>query len=466
MDYWPRENSVYKKLLLLLLCSVLLGAMGYLGGLTNQQTFVLSVFLLSILGTLFFWQLRLGFLFAGSGLLLLFRSVTMTDFIRFASLDVILFLISMMIIVAVVKDTGVFSHLTKYLLSLRNISGTKLFIILMVLSAVFSALMGEATSIIIMVSIILSLCAALKIRPTALIISSVLATNIGSASTVLGNPIGILIAARANLSFSSFLTHALPISAGTLAIVIFILLVYYRKFVYELSEKMKAAPVDAELTKPTEGLSKKPLALPLLIFSGTILLLALHSKIEVLFGLEENTMLIMGPTISAGIALLYSGKRTAYYVEHEIEWQSLLFFIFLFAQAGVIQASGIAAFFAQRITESAGTDERLLSGVCLLSSGLLSSLLDNTVVVASYVPVVKNLHVLHGHLETLWWALLFGACYGGNITVIGSTANIIAIDFLQKENQPRVSFIEWLKVGLLVGIVSMVLAYVSILLFF
>jgi len=229
---------------------------------------------------------------------------------------------------------------------------------------------------------------------------------------------------------------------------------------------MKAAPVDAELTKPTEGLSKKPLALPLLIFSGTILLLALHSKIEVLFGLEENTMLIMGPTISAGIALLYSGKRTAYYVEHEIEWQSLLFFIFLFAQAGVIQASGIAAFFAQRITESAGTDERLLSGVCLLSSGLLSSLLDNTVVVASYVPVVKNLHVLHGHLETLWWALLFGACYGGNITVIGSTANIIAIDFLQKENQPRVSFIEWLKVGLLVGIVSMVLAYVSILLFF
>ncbi|MFN3966801.1 MAG: SLC13 family permease [Endomicrobiia bacterium] len=136
--------------------------------------------------------------------------------------------------------------------------------------------------------------------------------------------------------------------------------------------------------------------------------------------------------------------------------------MFLFAQAGVINASGVANILAKRITEIIGNHPRILSGIVLFSSGFLSSVLDNVVVVASYVPIVQNLHILHLNLQTLWWAVLFGACYGGNITMIGSTANIVALGLLEKKQNIKIDFFKWLKIGLMVGLISMSVSYLSV----
>jgi Na+/H+ antiporter NhaD/arsenite permease-like protein len=100
--------------------------------------------------------------------------------------------------------------------------------------------------------------------------------------------------------------------------------------------------------------------------------------------------------------------------------------------------------------------------VLIYSSSLLSAVLDNTVVVATYIPVVQSLESLSINIKPLWWAMLFGACYGGNITIIGSTANIIAVDILEKRRNVKISFFRWLKIGLVVGIITTTVAYISL----
>jgi Na+/H+ antiporter NhaD/arsenite permease-like protein len=184
--------------------------------------------------------------------------------------------------------------------------------------------------------------------------------------------------------------------------------------------------------------------------------------VETLFGLEENNLLIMLPVFFAGIVMIYRHDRARHYIEQEVEWNSLLFFMFLFAQAGVIQSSGVAIIVAEKIVASTGNNPQILSGSMLVSSAILSSLLDNVVVVSSYLPVVQGLHAQHINSAPLWWTLLFGACYGGNITLIGSTANIIALGLLEKEQNMKVSFFDWLKIGILVGAISITVSYLLI----
>jgi Na+/H+ antiporter NhaD/arsenite permease-like protein len=451
-----------KKIVLLLLISVVLGALGHLAGLTTEQAFILSVFSISISGTLLFWELRLGFVFVGSGMLFLTRSVDLEHFIQFASLDVILFLIGMMIVIGAMKEAGVFGWLVGRLLQSQGLGGVRLFIIVMLLSAALSGLTGEVTSIIVMVAVILDICKSLKMDPTPLVISSVMTTNIGSASTLLGNPIGILIALRAGLTFEDFLMCALPLSIVVLGVVILILCIWYRDYIKDISSRLADRKYSERFIHSVSLESQ--MRTSIVLFAAMIALIAMHKRLGPLFGIAENDLLIILPVIFAGLVMFYRPQKIRSYIENEVEWASLLFFMFLFAQAGVIQSSGVAELLAQILVESTGSRPAVLSAVTLFSSGLLSGALDNTVVVASFIPVVKNLHLLHFGLEPLWWCLLFGACFGGNITAIGSTANIVALGVLEKKLNKKVDFVEWLKLGLIVGVSSLVISYVAILL--
>jgi Na+/H+ antiporter NhaD/arsenite permease-like protein len=453
------------KILVLYLLSMLVGVAGYLlVRFTLIQSVIIAIFALSILGTLFFWEFRLSFVFIGSGVLLLIHAVDLPNFMEFASLDVILFLIGMMIIVAMMKEAGFFFWIITIILRKERLTGPKLFVLLMIISALLSGLMGEVSSMIVMATVIFAITGFLEMSSVPLIISSVLATNVGSASTLLGNPIGILIAVRGKLSFEDFLVRALPLSVLVLAATIIALLVWYRTYIREMSSKLKVHTENKGflylISVPPDFKTK----VSMVIFVITILLIGLHKRLALLLNVEEHAVLMVLPLVSAGLVMLYRHDKARHFVEQEIEWNSLLFFIFLFAQAGVIRSSGVADVIAKRIVEALGTQSNLLSGVVLFSSGILSSILDNLVVVSSYIPVVKGLEPLHVNLKPLWWAMLFGACYGGNITMIGSTANIVALGLLEKKHNIKVNFFDWLKIGLVVGILGMVIAYFGIVL--
>jgi len=453
-----RKIIMFRKFFWLILLSLAIGVLGYYIGLSAHQAVIVAVFATSILGTLFFWDFRLSFVFIGSGVLLMMNAVHLEDFIRFASLDVILFLISMMIIVGMMKEAGLFTWLVTLVLRIKNLNGMKLYVLTMLTSAFLSGLMGEVASIIVVVTVILDICDFLEVDPIPLIISSIIATNIGSAATVLGNPVGVLIAARGKLSFEDFLTHAMPVSMLVLILAIGIVLIYYRRNIAQMCDKLKDYQDDKSFLYLISIPPDKRTKISIGIFAVTILLISLHKRLEILLGLTENTLLFMIPIISAGIVMAYRHDKARYYIEHEVEWPSILFFLFLFAQAGVIQSTGIASFLAQKMVNSIGSYPQVLSGIVLMSSGFLSSGVDNVVAVASYVPIVQSLGTLHVNMKALWWALLFGACYGGNITLIGSTANIVALGILEKERNLKVNFMQWLRIGFIVGVLTMFLA--------
>ena len=453
-------------MLFMVLISLTLGILSSLAGFSLRHSFIISIFLVSILGTLFFWDFRLSFVFIGSSLLLLIHAIDLENFMKFASLDVIIFLIGMMIVVGMMKDAGFFHWLVTMFLRVKKLSGKKFFILLLLVSALLSGLMGEISSIIVMMAVILEICSFLEVDPLPMVISSVLATNIGSASTVLGNPIGILIAARSKLSFENFITFALPVSVVALGLTIFILCIIYKSYLKEISLKLEAHQENKSflylISIPPDVRTK----ISMLIFGVMVLLIALHRRMEILFRVGENSMLIMVPIIFAGIVMIYRHDKARYYVEREVEWNSLLFFMFLFAQAGVVQASGVGNILAKKILGIIGNHPKILLGSILFSSGLLSSILDNVVVVASYIPIVKGLYMFNHNATPVWWAILFGACFGGNITMIGSTANIVALGVLEKKLNVKIAFSQWLKVGLLVGFLSMLVSYFMIIAFF
>lgn len=443
------------KLIALLLIAVGLFSLCYFNGLAFFKSFIIFVFAISILGSLFFWDMRMGIMFIGASIYLLVGAVTPDQFVHHASLEVILFLISMMIVVGMMKDVGLFSWLITVLLRIKNINGKRLFFIILILSALFSSLMGEVASIMIMVITILQICDMIDIDPVPLVICSILATNIGSAATVLGNPVGILIASHSGLSFEDFLVHALPNSAVNLILVIGIIMVVYRKYIATIDDKLKEYTQNFSFLHLINIPADRQTRVSIFIFLATIALISLHKRLELLIGLEENALMLMFPILSAGIVLMYNRHRARHYIEKEVEWSSIIFFMFLFAQAGVIHVTGVAESLAHSLVSLADTNTAL-SAIVLISSAVLSSVLDNVVAVSTYIPVIKELEVMSTTNTNLWWALLFGACYGGNITVIGSTANIVALGLLEKQRNIKITFQQWIRIGFLIGLFNLI----------
>jgi Na+/H+ antiporter NhaD/arsenite permease-like protein len=197
------------------------------------QTMAGTVFIATVLGTLAFWRFRLAIAFAGIGILLATQTLDVEHMLAFMNLDVILFLISMMIVVYVANESGFFTWLLGKILRVTKYDPKKVFIILMLLSTAMAAMVDEVTSILFIIAIVFEYCQYFELPPLPYVISCVIATNIGSAATMLGNPVGILIGIRAGLTFEDFLLTATPVVLMSLIAVIGICLFWYRKFLKE-----------------------------------------------------------------------------------------------------------------------------------------------------------------------------------------------------------------------------------------
>ena len=155
--------------------------------------------------------------------------------------------------------------------------------------------------------------------------------------------------------------------------------------------------------------------------------------------------------------------RARHYVEREVDWWTLLFFMLLFAIAGTLEYTGVTVITARRFVSAFGTHPAVLVPVIMLTTAIGSAFVDNVIFVAAFSPVVEELGKSVTSMP-LWWALLFGACFGGNITLIGSTANIVALGMLEKQFHVRVRFREWLKIGALSAAVACLTAWILLLL--
>jgi Na+/H+ antiporter NhaD/arsenite permease-like protein len=208
---------------------------------------------------------------------------------------------------------------------------------------------------------------------------------------------------------------------------------------------------------------EKELKIGLLIFSATLFFIALHHRFELLLGLQPNTVLLTLPLLSSSLVMAWKWRKAREYIEKDVEWWTLLFFMLLFAQAGTLKYTGATDVLAKNLVGLAGSSLSALIGIVLWVSAIGSSILDNVVLVAAFIPVIQSFQGLDMNLQPLWWALLFGGCFGGNITLVGSTANIVALGILEKEKNVRMTFFRWFWTGLTVGVITTLIVWVVLL---
>ena len=453
---------MFKKAVILAVISSGLGGLALKFGLNPHQALSISIFSVSVLGTLFFWSFRISFAFLGTSALLITKTIDLENLIKFSSLEVILFLVGMMVLVGLLKDAGFFAWIVSMVLRIRNLTALKFMVIISAISALLSCAVDEVTSIIFIVAAVFEICDYFDVDPAPFLIISVLATNIGSSGTALGNPIGILIASKSGLTFEDFLAKAFPLMLVCLAAAIAILSFWYRKSLAGLDKKIKEFGSNDLLIKLISVPPDRQLKTCLAIFGVTLVFISLHRRLEVLMSLEANTILLTIPLISSGLVMAWKWQKARKYIEQDVEWWTLLFFLLLFAQAGTLKYTGATDILAKRLVSLAGESSIFLTGFILWVAAIGSSILDNVVLVAAFIPVIQSLQGLHLRLEPLWWALLFGGCLGGNITMVGSTANIVALGILEKERNIRMTFFRWFWAGLTVGVITTALVWAAL----
>ena len=440
--------------------------LGSPAGIAVRQIAAVSVFTCIICATLMFEERRLGVAFVGISALLALKVITLSDFIRSTELHIILLLVGMMVLVGVLKDIGLFTWVIQSIINARKMTGFKFVAILMLLSGIMPGIVDEVTSIVFVLALVFQVCDTLKLSPTPFVLMSVMATNIGSTGTMLGNPVGILIGTKATpvpLSFGDFIVHATPIMFLSLFATFLVLLFYYRKEIRLLDERL------AERRASHIGLGPMvpiPHKRGLAILIGALAFIAAHHPLETWLGLEPNTMLVAAPLTIAGLLMVFRSHRARHYVESSVEWWSLLFFMMLFAVSAALEACGVTDVVASQIAPGGAANKYVLTPLIVAITAIGSAFVDNIVFVSTFIPNVKEIVATSPSMQPLWWALLFGACFGGNITAIGSTANLVAISMLGKRYSVKVAFLEWLKIGLLVGLVSCSVAVAVVLCYF
>ena len=451
-------SAMISRFLILLAAAGIVGFGGTKIGMDSNQAIACAVFISIIFGTLFFWGFRLAVAFLGLAVLIFNKSLDIPTFVSSSSLEVIMFLVGMMVIVGALRDLGFFTWIVQLIVSMPNLNAKKFIFVTATASALLACAVDEVTSIIFISTLIFQVCDRLKLNATPYILIAVLATNIGSAGTMMGNPVGIFIGTKGQLSFGDFMIWAFPIMLISLFIVTGLLLFYFRKDLAQFDANLKA--------RLARGLSIAPVVeVPymrgLILIILTVVAIASHHQTEELLGLEKNSVLLVMPLICAGIVMILKPDRARHYIEKEVDWWTLIFFMLLFAVAGTLEHTGVDKVLANGFSKIAGGTTESLVPFIFSVSAFGSAFVDNVIFVAAFSPVIEQLSVNIKDLP-LWWALLFGACFGGNITMIGSTANIVALGMLEKHGGSQITFFQWFKIGLLCTIVSGSLAVVAL----
>ncbi|MBN1268439.1 MAG: hypothetical protein JXB04_02545 [Kiritimatiellae bacterium] len=454
-------KMLVQRLALLLSISLLAGAGGHVLGLEIHQVIAIGVFLAIILGTLFFWTFRLAIAFIGIGVLILTKSLNIPHFVEAAALPVILFLVGMMIVVGALRDLGFFTWIVQSIISIPRITGRKFIAVTAVTSALLACAVDEVTSIIFIVTLVFQVCNRLKLSPAPYVIICVLATNVGSAGTMMGNPVGIYIGTHAGLTFHDFIRWAFPVMLLAMAGTVALTMLWFRRELDQFDERLKER-LDRDLSLVPKV--KVPFKRGLTMLVLTLAFIASHHQLETWLGLEKNSVLLVAPLTCAGIIMLLRRDRARHYVEREVDWWTLVFFMLLFAVAGTLEYTGVTVLAARRFVGLFGHNVFSLVPLIMATTALGSAFVDNVIFVAAFAPVIEELGRSVPAMP-LWWALLFGACFGGNITLIGSTANIVALGMLERDFRVHVRFRTWLKIGVLSAMLACAIAWGFLLIF-
>jgi Na+/H+ antiporter NhaD/arsenite permease-like protein len=367
--------------------------------------------------------------------------------------NVIFLLLGMMIIVGVIHKTGLFEYLAIKAIQLAKGRPRQAFVYLLILVAFCSALLDNVTTIMLAVPMTIMVAKYLKVHPVPFILAEVFISNIGGAATLIGDPPNIIIASKANLDFNEFLIHMAPMVMVVLAVIIPMLVLMFNK-------ELKNNPEDRKTVMdlhPGSFIKDKPLLIKsLVVLTLVIVAFVLHTVLH----LEPSVIAMIG----AGFLVMISNLKPDQFAR-DVEWGTLVFFAALFIMVGALVNVGALKIVADSIGAFVGNDGALAAGAIVVVSALASGIVDNIPYVTSMAPVVQQ---LNGSISTitndgLWWALAFGADFGGNMTIVGASANVVAVGLAYASGY-KITFWQFAKYGIPVTVVStaMALPYVLI----
>jgi Na+/H+ antiporter NhaD/arsenite permease-like protein len=363
--------------------------------------------------------------------------------------NVIFLLLGMMVIVGVIKQTGVFDYLAIWAAKRSHGKPFRLMAMLMVITAIASPVLDNVTIIMLVAPVTLVVCERLRIAPQPYLIAEVLASNIGGAATLIGDPPNIIIGSRAGLTFNDFLVHMAPA-----VVVIFALFVVLTRVLFH--KDLRADDVNFQQVMALQERRA--------IKDTRLLIRALAVLALVIVGFGLHSVLHVAPSIVALVgagAMLLVTDIDVNDVLPEVEWPTLVFFMGLFVMVAGLVHTGVIETLGTAAATAFGDNWFLAATALIFGSAILGAFVDNIPYTATMTPVVEGMAAQTPDAETgraLWWAFALGACFGGNGTAIAASANVVAIGIAQRAGHP-ISFWKFTKYGIVVTLLSATLAW-------
>jgi Na+/H+ antiporter NhaD/arsenite permease-like protein len=367
----------------------------------------------------------------------------------FAAIDfnVVFLLAGMMILAGGLKKTGFFEFLAGEAIHLSRGEPFRLLVILALVTAGLSALLDNVTTVVLLTPVTLSIARTLRVSPFPYLMSQILASNIGGTATLIGDPPNILIGSAAGLDFGAFLVNLAPV---VVVILIAFLVILRFTFANTMQDDVDRLDALAKLD-PRSEIRDRPLMIrALVVLALTIAGFIAHSAL----GVEAATVALLGATV-----LMIVGPLDPHEALRDIEWHTLFFFVGLFMLVEAVVKVGIVGGVADALADATGGRLDIATIALLWSSAVASAVVDNIPYTATAIPVVERL--IDGGLraDPLWWSLALGACLGGNLTIVGASANIVVANLAARDGHP-ITFMQFFRLGLVVVLVSLAISTV------
>ena len=364
-------------------------------------------------------------------------------------LNVIFLLAGMMVIASTLATTGLFEWLAVRSVILSRGRPMRLLLLLSLVTAVLSAFLDNVTTVVLMTPITLSIARRLEVSPTPFLISQILASNIGGTATLIGDPPNILIGSAAGLDFAAFLANLAPVTVVVYIAFVLAVRLMFRGHLDVPTERRERA------LEETQGgtITDRPLLVRSLIVAGlTLVGFLLHSAV----GLEAATVALLGATV-----LLLVARIDPHAALRDVEWSTLFFFVGLFILVEAVVRVGIVGGIADRVADATGGNTAAASLGLLWFSAIASAIVDNIPFTATAIPVIHRLIDSGLAAEPLWWSLALGACLGGNLTIVGASANVVVANMAARAGAP-IRFVEFFRYGAVVVAISLVISSVYV----
>jgi len=369
----------------------------------------------------------------------------------FAAVDwnVIFLLIGMMMVMAVLKETGVFQYIAIKTAKLAKAKPLRIMLFMFFITAVISAFLDNVTTVMILVPIALLIAGELKISPIPFIITMAIASNIGGTATMIGDPPNILIGSATDYNFVDFIINLAPVVVLITISSLGITYLIFRKGM-KVSNENRARLMDyrEENLITNKKLLHRSLVVVALMLTAFVLQDVLRLEIAAI-------------AMVAGLVLLVlnNRKRVDKVLVNDIDWATIFFFIGLFMIVESLIESGLIDIVSKQIIAVSGNNLKVTSILVLWFSGIFSAIIDNVPFVTTMIPLIKDIGTYFPReaMHPVWWSLALGACLGGNGTLIGASANIVAIGIAHR-NGFHISFKQFTKIGLVYTINSLIIS--------